>query len=119
VPQRRAERVSHAIHREVSDLLQREVNDPRLDMATVTRVDVSHDLRYAKIHVSILGDEEQMQDGMKALRRAARFLRKELAGRLGLRFAPEIQFALDRSIEKADRVLRLLKEIEKEEPTGQ
>ncbi len=110
---RRIERVNELIKEEIASLLQREIRDPRLSsLISITHVETSSDLRNATVGVSILGTEEEVKQAMIAIRRAAGFFRKQLAGRLSLRNAPELNFKLDTSIEEGARVLKLLREIE-------
>jgi len=113
---KRALRLAEAIQREVGDILDRRIRDPRKStMVTVTRVDVSQDLRHAKIYVSVLGDDEEKEAAQRLLRRATRFIRSELASFLDLRVAPEISFALDESAENYLRIDQVLKRIHEEE----
>ena len=101
----RQEKLGELIVVEVSDLLRTRVKDPRVGFASVTHVEVSGDIRHAKIFVSVMGSEEEQKETMKALRHASGFLRHELAGRLTLRYMPELDFRLDKSIEKGAQVL--------------
>jgi ribosome-binding factor A len=113
---KRALRAAEAIQREMGVILDRKIRDPRKAMmVTVTRVDVSEDLRYAKIFVSVLGGQEEKEMAFRLLRRARRFIRSELATYLDLRVAPEISFALDESAENYLRIDNVLKEIHEEE----
>jgi ribosome-binding factor A len=108
----RAERASQRIQQEISLLFEREVSDPRLATVNVTRVEVSGDLRYAKIFVApITGDEDATRAMMDALDRAGSFFRHRIATSLNLRFAPELRFLVDRSIEKGERFLRALEQV--------
>jgi len=100
----------------MSYLLQRELKDPRIGFVTVTAVDMSHDLRYARIFVSVMGTPEEQKATMDALTSGRGFIRRELASRLDLRYAPDIQFKLDTSAEYSDRISRLLNELKAEEP---
>ncbi len=109
----RPERLAEAIKKEVSDMLfQQEIKDPRVGFVTITAVEVSPDLRAAKIYASVLGSPEEQKATMEALRRAQGFIRSELGKRIRLRHTPEISFKLDTSIARGVRVTRLLKEIE-------
>src|SRR4051794_9610599 len=92
-------------------MLQRELKDPRIGFTTVTSVDMSSDLKYARIYVSVMGTPEEQQATMDALTSGRGFIRRELASRLALRFAPEIQFRLDTSAEYSDNISRLLSEL--------
>ena len=113
---KRALRAAEAIQREMGVILDRKIRDPlKAMMVTVTRVDVSEDLRYAKIYVSVLGGEQEKDMAFRLLRRARRFIRSQLASYLDLRVAPEITFALDESAENYLRIDSVLKEIHEEE----
>lgn len=110
----RQEKLGELIAVEVSDLLRTRIKDPRVGFASITHVEVSGDLRHAKIFVSVMGDEEEKKSTIQALHHATGFLRHELAGRLTLRFMPEIFFKLDSSIEQGTRILGLIRELERE-----
>jgi ribosome-binding factor A len=103
----------------MSYLLQRELKDPRIGFTTVTAVEMSADLKYARIYISVMGTSEEQKATMDALASARGFIRRELAARLDLRFAPEVQFKLDTSAEYSDRISRLLNELKQEETTRQ
>jgi ribosome-binding factor A len=105
---KRLERVNQLIKEEVSILLQRELKDPRLGFVTVTEVDVTADLKQAKIYVSVLGDEAQWAKSFKALESARGFVWGWLRRNLDLRVTPEIVFRPDRSMEHAARMQSLL-----------
>jgi ribosome-binding factor A len=112
----RIERVNNLIRREISELIQRQVKDPRLNtFVTVTEVDTSPDLKYAKIFVSCISGKEEEQNTLKVLNAAAGFLRTELARNLRLRRVPELSFHWDDSIEQGDRILRLLDQVSSEQ----
>jgi ribosome-binding factor A len=109
---RRIERVSSLMRHEISELLQREVKDPRLSkFVAVTEVSTSSDLRYAKVYVSCLGSEEEKKEMLQGLEAAANFLRNQLAKRLRLRRIPELSFHWDDSIERGSRLLQLMDEL--------
>jgi ribosome-binding factor A len=110
---RRIERINALLREEIAILLAREIKDPRLGtMVSITGVDTSPDLRNATVKVSVLGDREEVQETLAALKHAAGYLRREMGARLKLRQIPELTFRLDRSIEEGSRVLDLLREIE-------
>ncbi|TMC19512.1 MAG: 30S ribosome-binding factor RbfA [Chloroflexi bacterium] len=111
----RPEKLGELIAVELSDLLRTRVKDPRVGFASITHVEVSHDLRHAKIFVSVMGNDEERVATMKGLRNATGFLRHELASRLTVRYMPEIVFKLDTSIEEGTRILALIHQIEQEE----
>ena len=112
---RRQKQISVLIQKELGDLLEKKVSDPRLDFMTITAVKVSPDLRQAHIYVSTLGDQQEAMEGFD---HAASFLRRELASRLALRYVPELIFHLDTSLQHGERIFQLLEEIEEtqEEP---
>jgi ribosome-binding factor A len=111
----RIERVNSLIRQEISDLLQREVKDPRLsNFVSVTAVSVSPDLSNAKIYVSCLGSDKKKQEILNALAAASGFFRKELAGRLRLRRVPELNFQWDDSIERGARLIQILDQLSSE-----
>ena len=108
----RIERVNNLIRQEISELLQRQVKDPRLGtFVTVTEVSTSADLKYAKVFVSCLSSQEEKQETLSALAGASRFFRKELGKNLRLRHIPELSFHWDDSIERGDHIMRLIDEI--------
>ena len=105
---KRLERVNQLIKEEISMLLQREVKDPRLGFVTVTEVDVTADLKLAKVYVSVLGPEEQWTSSFRALESARGFVWNWLRRHLDLRVTPEIAFRPDRSMEHAAHIQSLL-----------
>jgi ribosome-binding factor A len=112
---RRTEQVAAAIKEEVSKLIQRELRDPRLGFVTVTRVEVSPDLKYAKIFFSVMGDDTVKAETLKVLRHAGGFLRHELSHILTLRYTPQLTFEFDVAMEHGDKIQRLLMQLEQEE----
>jgi len=113
----RTDRLDSQIRQELADLLHREMKDPRIGFATITRVETARDLGTAKVWVSIMGTDDEREETMKALTDAAPWLRRQLGGRLTLRHIPQLAIRHDNSIEAWDRVLRLLREIEQEGPS--
>jgi ribosome-binding factor A len=107
---RRPARLGEAIREEVAQLVGFELKDPRIGLATVTRVEVSPDLGHARVHVSILGDERERKKTLDALQKSAGFVRRELAQRLGIRQVPEVDFRYDKGLEATERVAALLEE---------
>jgi ribosome-binding factor A len=116
MPTRRQRRVSELIHRELSWLLMREVRDPRLADLTVTEVRVTADLLLARIYFSVLGDAEAEKEALAGLESAGGFLRTQLAGRVRLRFVPELVFEVDRSAAYGRRIDELLDQIAENSP---
>ncbi|MCX6000812.1 MAG: 30S ribosome-binding factor RbfA [Chloroflexi bacterium] len=114
---RRIERVNSTIRQEITELLQREIKDPRLGgLVTVTQVDTSRDLRYAKVLVSIIGSEDEKKQVLSAFASASGFLRKEISRHLGLRRIPELSFEYDSSISNGAQVLQLINQVAVTEP---
>ena len=114
----RQEKLGELIAVELSELLRTRVKDPRVGFASITHVEVSGDLRHAKVFVSVMGSPEEQAQTMKGLKKATGFLRHELASRLVLRFMPELVFKLDTSIAEGARVLDLIHKLEEEEKTN-
>ena len=113
---RRSERTSKLIQREISGLLEREVNDPRLiKFVSVTEVTLSPDLKHAKVYVSTLGTEINKEDLLAGFNNASGFLRKELAAHLRLKQIPELSFYYDDSIERGAKLLKLIGELSTDE----
>ncbi|MEX2157256.1 MAG: 30S ribosome-binding factor RbfA [Gemmatimonadales bacterium] len=107
----RPERVGEMIRQAVGAFLTGDVRDPRIGFVTVIGVDVSADLMHADVRVSVMGSEEEKAKSLEGLESAARYLRAQLAGELHLRTSPELHFHLDRGIEHAQRIDRVLKEL--------
>ena len=107
---KRADRVNALLQRELGTLISEELRDPRIAFATVTAVQVTDDLRSARVHVSVLGDKEQARATMTALEDAKSHLRRELGARTDLRFVPELTFVADTSAERAVRIAGLLRQ---------
>ncbi|HBK53115.1 30S ribosome-binding factor RbfA [Syntrophomonas wolfei] len=114
---RRQERMSVEIMRVLSQIIQEEIKDPRIEFKnlSITRIDLSNDYSHARVNISILGDEVQREEAMKALQKAKGYIRSALAQQLKVRHAPELEFRLDRSIEHGIRISSLLEEIREEE----
>jgi len=112
----RTDRLDSQIRQELMDLMQREMQDPRVGFATVTRVETARDLGHARVFVSVYGTDEEQARSLSALRDATPWLRRRLGERLQLRHVPELSVRRDQSIESGDRVLRILRELEEEAP---
>jgi ribosome-binding factor A len=115
---KRLERVNQLIKEEISLILQQELKDPRLGFVTVTEVDVTPDLRHAKVYVSVLGPEEQWASSLRALQSAKGFVWSWLRRNLDLRVTPEIVFRPDRSMEHAAHIQSLLAELRERPGSG-
>ena len=112
---KRADRVNALLQRELGMLISEELRDPRIAFSTVTAVEVTADLRSARVHVSVLGDDEKIASTMRALDEARPYLRHELGSRTELRFVPELTFVSDRTAERAARISSLLREAKERE----
>ncbi|MCC7202508.1 MAG: 30S ribosome-binding factor RbfA [Nitrospirae bacterium] len=112
---KRTDRLGDQIRAEVADIIARKIKDPRIGFVTVTSVDVSEDLRHAKVSVSVYGDEKTQAETMKGLNSAAGFVKGEIGRRIKIKFTPDIIFRLDSSLEKAAHVLEILEHIKKDE----
>ena len=104
----RSRRVGEQMQRELSELIQRELKDPRVGMITVTGVEVSRDMSHAKVFVTVLGGENSVEQSLATLGHAAGFLRHELAHRMKLRIIPELHFFYDASIERGAHLSALI-----------
>ena len=110
----RPERFAKLIKEEISEILRQEVSDPRIGFVSVTGVDVSPDLKNARIHISVLGNEKQKVSSMIGLNSAAGYIRSKLATMLETRSTPELSFVQDDSIERGSRVLGVIAKLENE-----
>jgi len=111
----RVGRVGEQIKKELSQILQMELKDPRIGFVTVTGVDVANDLSQATVYLSVLGDDSQKEETLKALAKAQGFIRSELGRRVRLRHTPELIFKFDTSIEYGSRIEQLLAQLNREE----
>ena len=111
----RKKNVESQLKREISDIIMRELKDPRVKLVSVNKVSLTNDLRIAHVYVSGIGaDENKKKGSIIRLRNAAGFVRKEIGERVRLRYNPEIKFEIDESVEQIQRVEELLKTIEEE-----
>lgn len=112
----RTARISEEVKREVSAIIQNELKDPRLpQLISVTNVNVTKDLRYAKVYVSVMGNDEEKKNAIDGLKSAAGFIRREVGHRIQLRYTPEFQFELDNSIEQGAYISKLIHNTVKQE----
>lgn len=112
---RRTAQVGEFLREELTDIIRREVKDPRLGFWSITRVEVPPDLRSARVYVSVLGSDEEREQTLRALRSASGFIRHHLKPRLRMRQIPELEFRDDRSMEHADAIGRTLREISEQD----
>jgi ribosome-binding factor A len=108
---RRTRQVGELLKEELSDIIRREVKDPRIGFMSITSVDVPPDLRSARVYVSVLGTDQERSDTLDALRSAAKFIRFHLKPRLRMRQIPDLEFRDDRSMEYAQQITATLREI--------
>lgn len=108
---KRKDRVGDQIRKEVSQIIQRELKDPGIGFVTITDVELSDDLRNAKIFFSVLGDEQKRLDSSQALERAVSFVQHEIGRKMRLKHTPKIRFIYDHSLEKGARIEKALKEL--------
>lgn len=112
----RSDRVAEEIKKATSEIIANDLKDPRIKgLVTVTAVDVTKDLRNAKIYVSIYGDESVKQESFEGLKSAEQYVRWEVGKRVVLKYLPEITFVLDESIENGFRIFKLLEEVKKQD----
>lgn len=108
-------RISEEVKKEISSIIQNEIKDPRLpSLVSVVACNVSKDLSHAKVFISVLGNDEEKKNALKALKSAAGFIRRELGHRVKLRAVPEIHFELDTSIEHGIYINKLLDDAKKD-----
>lgn len=106
-------RINMEVQRELSEIIRMEIKDPRVStaMTSVVTVEVTPDLKYCKAYISVLGDDEAVQNALVGLKSAVGYIRRELARRINLRNTPEISFVLDQSIEYGVTMAKLIDEV--------
>ena|SRR5215203_2250869 len=114
----RPSRVGDQLRAEISELLARQVHDPGIGFLTITQVNVTPDLQIARVYYTTLGDDKARRESARALGRATPFLRRQIGSRLRLKRVPQLEFFFDESIERGDRIERILKDIGAERPAG-
>lgn len=116
---RRVDRVNELLRLEISQLLARQVKDPRLSgVITITEVRAAPDLRTALVLVSVMGDDETKKTALAGIQSAAKFMRRELRDRVSLRYVPFLSFTLDDSLETSDRLMGMLNQIHLDQSGG-
>jgi len=115
----RSQKVQEALRREISEIVQREIKDPRMGFTTITKVDITKDLKNAYIYYSVLGREKEAKSTRFALQSAEGYIRKLIGERLKMRYVPEIQFRIDDSMENARKVQDILDKIKDERETDE
>lgn len=114
---RRTLQVGELLKEELTDIIRKEVDDPRLGFWSIIRIDVSTDLRVARVYVSVLGSDDSRKETLAALRSASSFIRRHLKPRLRMRQIPELEFVDDRSLEHAETIARALRSLKSDEAT--
>lgn len=109
----RPERVQEALRQEISRIVHSEIKDPRLGFITITKVDITKDLRYAKVYFSVLGEMKDKNLALKGLNSAKGYIRSLIAERIKLRFVPDVVFKIDDSLEHTKEIYDLLERIKK------
>jgi ribosome-binding factor A len=108
---RRPERLAETLREEIAEVVGFELDDPRVEMVTVTEVSVSDDLRDAKVYVLIDGNDDEVKKALKALQNAATFVRQQVAMNLSMRFAPHLHFVRESAEENASRINSILSDL--------
>lgn len=114
----RQQRLGELLKKEISDLVLREIKDPRIGFVSVTLVEVTADLRHASVYVSVLGSEKERQGTLAGLRSATGFIKRELGRRLRLKYIPDVTFKYDKSLEEGARILALIDQVVQEKSNG-
>ncbi|MDI6602443.1 MAG: 30S ribosome-binding factor RbfA [Thermoanaerobacteraceae bacterium] len=110
------EKVAEEIKRDLGLIIKNDLKDPRIsEICSITRVELSNDLRYSKIYISIYGNDDVKANTLQGLKNATGYIRKELSKRLKLRYIPEINFVLDESIENGIRISKIIDELREKE----
>lgn len=111
----RQERVNELLKTEISDIIRRAIKDPRLGFVTITDVEVSKDLRHAKVFVSVFGDEQAKKESIAVLQSASGYIRGEFGRRVHMKIIPEITFKIDTAVEHGARIFELLQQVKHDE----
>jgi ribosome-binding factor A len=111
---RRPQRLGLQIQQEISLMISRNIKDPRIGLVTITGVDMSPDLRHARVYVSVMGTEQQKEEGLQALNHAAGWIRHELGQRIRMRHLPEVVFRADTSLEYGEHIDSLLNKLKED-----
>lgn len=114
MPYKRAHRVSDLVQEVICEIIQRDLNDPRLELLTITDVEITDDLRLATVFFSTLGNLNKEEAILDGLQRATGYIKKQLGGKLQLRYIPDLIFKVDHSFEYGSKIDRLLQTIQEE-----
>ena len=111
----RAERVGEQMKKEVMDIINNKVKDPRVGFLTITDVELPNDLSHAKVYLTVLGSNKEIDNTFKALEKAKGFIKSELGSRMRLRIIPDLTFEYDKSIEYGNKIERMIQDLHKED----
>ena len=112
----RKDRINEEVRRVISEIIRNELKDPRVStLCSVVSAEVTPDLKFAKVFISVLGSDEEKKNTLAGLNSAAGYIRRELGNRIDLRNNPEVHFEIDKSIEHGARILDILSEINKKD----
>jgi ribosome-binding factor A len=111
----RPRRLGELLKKEISEIVMRGIKDPRIAFVSITSVTCTHDLRHARVFISVLGTEKERKSTIAGLRSATGYIRREIAHRLSLKYTPELKFEYDDSIEEGSRILALIDSVIKED----
>ena len=111
----RAERVGEQMKQEIMDIVNNKVKDPRVGFLTITDVELTNDLSHAKVFVTVLGSDKEVENTFKALEKATGFIKSELGSRMHLRIIPDLTFEYDESIEYGNKIERMLQDLHKKD----
>ncbi len=108
-PYSRAQRISNKIQAAITALLSKKMGDPRVEMATISRVKLSSDLRLAYVHITVFGDKKRIRNALEGFKSSKGFIKKMIAPELGLKYMPDLRFVRDDSFDKAAKLDKLIK----------
>ena len=108
-PYSRADRISMKIQAAITELLSKKMQDPRIEMATISEVRMTPDLRVADVYVTVFGDDERIKETLKGFKKSKGFIKKRIAPKLGLKYMPDLRFVRDDTFDKAARLDALIK----------
>jgi len=111
----RQDRIKGFLKEEISEIIRREIKDPRLGFVTITDAEVTKDLRHAIIYISVMGDEKQKNDSLSVLQHASGFIRKEFGQRAAMKVIPDIHFKFDTAVAHGSRIFELLQQVKTDE----
>lgn len=108
-PYSRGERIGVKIHQAITDLLSKKMSDPRIEMATISEVKLSSDLRVADVYVTVFGDKKRVRETLAGFKKSKGFIKKSIAPKLGLKYMPDLRFVYDNTFDKAAKMDELIK----------